>query len=60
MQLVADVFPVKHFLDAALESFIPPPGNAGGWRLGDLAVLAVWGVAGLAFAARRFRWEPQR
>ena len=27
-------------------------------RLGDLAVVAVWGVAGLVVAARRFRWVP--
>jgi ABC-2 type transport system permease protein len=60
MQVVGDVFPVKHFLNAALESFIPPPGNQTGWKLGDLAVVLAWGVVGLAFAARKFRWEPQR
>jgi ABC-2 type transport system permease protein len=60
MQLIGDVFPVKHFLNACLESFIPPPGNQSGWKLSDLAVVAVWGVVGLAFAVWRFRWEPER
>lgn len=60
MQVVGDVFPVKHFLEAALESFIPPPGNETGWRWADLAVVLLWGVGGLVFAARTFRWEPQR
>ncbi|HEY2330776.1 MAG TPA: ABC transporter permease [Acidimicrobiales bacterium] len=60
MQIVSGVFPVKHFLNAILESFIPPPGNQTGWRLGDLAIVLVWGVVGLAFATRTFRWEPER
>jgi ABC-2 type transport system permease protein len=60
MQVAGDVFPVKHFLNATLESFIPPPGNQTGWKWGDLAVVLVWGAVGLAFAARTFRWEPQR
>src|SRR5262245_27940425 len=46
MQRLADFFPVKHFLEAALEAFIPPPDNASGWLAGDLLVVAIWGVAG--------------
>jgi ABC-2 type transport system permease protein len=60
IQVVGDVFPVKHFLDAAIESFLPSPGNAAGWSLVDLAVVAVWGVAGLLLAVRFFSWEPRR
>ncbi len=60
MRVVGNVFPVKHFLRAATEGFLPPPGNAAGWRPGDLLVVAVWGIAGLLFAARRFRWEPSK
>lgn len=26
---------------------------------GNVAVLAVWGLAGIMLAARNFRWEPQ-
>jgi ABC-2 type transport system permease protein len=60
MRTVSDIFPVKHFLRAATEGFLPPPGNATGWRGGDLLVVALWGVAGLLFAARYFRWEPSK
>jgi ABC-2 type transport system permease protein len=60
IRTLADIFPVKHFLEAALESFIPPPDNRSGWLVADLAVVALWGVAGLVFAIRRFRWEPSR
>jgi hypothetical protein len=28
-------------------------------RAGDVAVLAVWAVAGVLVAVRHFRWEPQ-
>jgi ABC-2 type transport system permease protein len=31
--------------------------NGGGLPAGDLAVLALWAVAGIALAARTFRWE---
>jgi ABC-2 type transport system permease protein len=58
MRLVANVFPVKHFLRATTEGFLPPPGNPNGWHLGDLLVVVAWGLAALVFAVRRFRWEP--
>jgi ABC-2 type transport system permease protein len=60
LQTLADVFPVKHFLEATIESFIPPPDNRSGWALGPLAIVAAWGVAGLAVASRFFSWEPRR
>ena len=60
MQLVGDAFPVKHFLRATTEGFLPPPGNATGWRWADLAWVAGWGLVGLLYAARRFRWEPSK
>jgi hypothetical protein len=28
-------------------------------QLDDVAVVAVWGIAGLIVALRRFRWEPR-
>ena len=34
--------------------------DGSGLRLGDLAVIAAWGVAGALIALRRFRWEPPR
>lgn len=57
IRTVAEVFPVRHFLTASLRSFLGP---GSGWRWGDLAVIALWGLGGLAVAARSFSWEPRR
>ncbi|MGH2751349.1 MAG: ABC transporter permease [Actinomycetota bacterium] len=57
---VAGLFPIKHFLDATFEAFLPPPGNSSGFLWFSTAVIALWGVAGLLLAARYFRWEPRR
>jgi ABC-2 type transport system permease protein len=59
MQSVAGVFPLKPLFDAILSAFSPATAGAGiAW--GDLAVVAAWGVAGLLFALRFFRWSPKR
>jgi ABC-2 type transport system permease protein len=59
MDDIASVFPVKPLFDGLLKAFTP--GTAGpGIPWGDLAVLAVWGAAGLAFSMRFFRWSPRR
>jgi ABC-2 type transport system permease protein len=60
VQTFAGLFPIKHFLDATFESFLPPPDNPSGFLWSSIAVIAVWGVAGLVVAARFFRWEPSR
>jgi ABC-2 type transport system permease protein len=58
LQAVGAVFPVKHFALAMEQAFDPSvPGPGFGWD--HLAVLALWGVAGLLVAVRRFRWEPR-
>ena len=54
---VAQIFPIRHFLVASLDSFLGP---GSGWRPGDLAVVALWGVGGLLAASRFFSWEPHR
>jgi len=55
---VANFFPVRPFALALLDGFTP--GTAGaGIELGHLAVVAAWGVAGLAVAVLFFRWTPQ-
>jgi ABC-2 type transport system permease protein len=54
---VADVFPIRHLFDALLAGFDPATATAG-FQVGDVAVVAAWGVFGLAVALRRFRWEP--
>jgi len=58
MQRVADVFPVKPLFDALLTAFDPNTTGVG-IAAADLAVVAAWGVAGLALAARGFRWTPR-
>jgi hypothetical protein len=40
------------------ERSVPAAGAGISW--GDLAVLAVWGAAGVVLAMRFFRWSPKR
>jgi ABC-2 type transport system permease protein len=54
---IANLFPLKHLVDAFDACFVPGTPN-GGWSWGDLAVIAIWGIVGLRVASRRFRWEP--
>jgi ABC-2 type transport system permease protein len=52
---VAQAFPLEHLVAALGRGFLP--GGAGlAW--GDLAIVAAWGVGGLAVALTRFRWTP--
>ena len=55
---VADLFPIRHFFEAFLTAFDPATVGAG-FEWGNLAVVAAWGFAGLAIAARTFRWAPR-
>jgi ABC-2 type transport system permease protein len=55
---VANVFPVRHLATALLSVYNPHAATAG-IRWNDLAVLAIWGAAGLFVAARRFSWLPR-
>jgi ABC-2 type transport system permease protein len=54
-----EVFPVFHFV-RALETSFNPFVTGGGFRPGDLVIVALWGVAGALVAVRYFRWEPRR
>jgi ABC-2 type transport system permease protein len=53
----ADIFPIRHFFDAFFDAYVPASGPAVSWD--NLAVVAIWGVAGLALAIRFFRWTPR-
>jgi ABC-2 type transport system permease protein len=54
---VAQVFPVQHLADALHHAYDPAVHGVGiVWS--DLAVLAVWALAGLAVALLRFTWTP--
>jgi ABC-2 type transport system permease protein len=55
----ASFFPVSHFANA-LHAAFNPLREGGGWSPKSLAVMAAWGVAGLALAVRHFRWEARR
>lgn len=53
----ADVFPVRHFFDAFFDAYVPAGGPSVSWD--NLAVVALWGVAGLLLAIKYFRWTPR-
>jgi ABC-2 type transport system permease protein len=52
-------FPLRRFIEAVFLSFNAQRGVSP-WSWGDLLVVAVWGLAGVVVAARRFRWSPHR
>ena len=55
---VADAFPIRHFFEAFFEAWNPLTQGAG-FEWGNLAIVAAWGLAGLAIALRTFRWTPR-
>jgi ABC-2 type transport system permease protein len=55
LQHVAQAFPLQHLVAALDRGFLP---GSTGVAWGDLAIVAAWGLAGLALALRRFRWSP--
>jgi ABC-2 type transport system permease protein len=55
---VAAFFPVRHLETALLAAYNPHTAGSG-LRLGDLAVIAAWGAAGLMVALLRFSWLPR-
>jgi ABC-2 type transport system permease protein len=55
LQHVAEAFPLQHLVAVLGHGFLP---GTGGVAWGDLAILAAWGLAGLAVALTRFRWVP--
>lgn len=57
VRLVGSWFPVKHFTDAMRASFYGAPFR---FEWTDVAIIAVWGIAGLGLAVRFFAWEPRR
>jgi len=53
----ADLFPIRHFSDTFSDAYVPGSGSSVSWD--NLAVVALWGVAGLVLAIRYFRWTPR-
>jgi ABC-2 type transport system permease protein len=59
MDVLANVFPVRHFADAMLGIY-DPFGTGSGFAPDHLAVLAAWAVGAVIVAVRFFSWEPRR
>jgi ABC-2 type transport system permease protein len=57
LQDVAEVLPLKHFIDAVTGVFLDSEPVSDQW--GALLAVCVWGVAGLLVAVRFFSWEPR-
>jgi ABC-2 type transport system permease protein len=55
----ADIFPVRHFFQAFFDAYVPIGAGGAGLQAVDLAVLLLWGAAGLLIAVRSFRWTPR-
>ena len=55
----ADVFPIRHFFEAFFDAYVPASGAGATISWDNLAVVAIWGVAGLLLAVRYFRWTPR-
>ena len=57
LQAIGDVLPLTYLIKALDAVYLD---DEQVWQqLGSLAVLAGWGLAGLAVAVRRFGWEPR-
>lgn len=58
LQSIASIFPVEHLASALHQSSVHSSLGAA-LAPEDLLVLAIWGLAAAAFAARRFSWLPR-
>lgn len=58
LELVGNVFPLKHFVNAFQDAFNPLTSDLA-MRPGDWAVMAAWGVVGSLVAWRFFQWQPR-
>lgn len=57
LRTVASVFPLEPFVSGVVAAFNPTAAFTMPW--GDLAVVAIWGMVGLALAVRFFDFEPR-
>jgi ABC-2 type transport system permease protein len=57
LEAIAAVLPLTHLLDVLRDAYVSGDGLAG--SAGAVAVVTVWGAAGLVVAVRMFRWEPR-
>jgi len=52
----ANYFPIRPFFQSFFDAYVPGSGASIAWD--HLAVVAIWGAAGLLLAIRFFRWTP--
>jgi ABC-2 type transport system permease protein len=57
LRAIADVLPLTYLLELMRNVFTEE--NALSSSAGAIAVIAVWGLAGMVLAVRMFRWEPR-
>lgn len=58
LDTVANIFPLKHFVEPFTAAF--DPNNTGSqWYLLDLLYMMLWGVVALVLGIRFFKWEPK-
>lgn len=57
LQALGDVLPLRYLIELLDAASLK--GEAIWSRPGPVAVVAGWGLVGIAIAARRFRWEPR-
>jgi ABC-2 type transport system permease protein len=58
LETVGKVFPLYH-LALGLQTALAPNAKGSGLNAENVAILAIWALAGARIASRRFRWEPQ-
>jgi ABC-2 type transport system permease protein len=56
---IAQVFPLRHLIDATFAAF-DPRRNVSAFPWSDVGIMAAWGAAGLVVATRWFRWEARK
>ena len=58
LEEVGKVFPLAHLAEGLQTAFVTGASGTG-LAAANVAVIAIWGAAGLLIAARAFKWEPQ-
>ena len=58
LEEIARVLPISHLVEGLRDAMVG--GSGLGDQLGGLAVLVLWGAAGLFFAVRGFSWDQKR
>ena len=58
LDTVGNLFPLKHFVRSFQDAFSPFTTDSA-FRWGHLAVMAAWGLLGVAIAVRTFGWDPR-